>query len=62
MQPTSLVRLGLLHGATVGLALTMGLWMSEVVALFGVPAEHLYPTLSLGSGALVLIGALAGAF
>lgn len=62
MQPTSLVRLGLLHGATVGLALTMGLWMPEVVALFGVPVEHLYPTLALGSGALVLIGALAGAF
>lgn len=61
MQQTSLVRLGLLHGATLGLALTIGLWLPEVVALFGVPLEHFYPTLILGGGALVLIAALAGA-
>lgn len=61
MQQTSLVRLGLLHGATLGLAFISGLWMPEVVALFGVPLEHFYPTFALGGGALVLIAALAGA-
>jgi len=53
-------RISLWHGATLGLALAAGLWLPEVIRLWGVPLRHFYPTLTIGSLALVLIGAGTG--
>jgi hypothetical protein len=53
-------RISLWHGATLGLALAVGLWLPEVIRLWGVPLRHFYPTLAVGSMALGLIGGVTG--
>ena len=53
-------RISLWHGAALGLALAAGLWLPEVIRLWGVPLRHFYPTLAIGSIALVLIGGITG--
>lgn len=64
MSPTrspSLFRLSLLHGSAIGLALAVGLWLPELIRLWGTPLRHLHPTLLLSSLGFLVIGGLAGA-
>lgn len=53
-------RISLWNGAALGFALAVGLWLPEVIRLQGVPLRHFYPTLAIGSIALVLIGGVTG--
>jgi hypothetical protein len=59
-QRRTLIRLGLLNGLLIGLALALGAWGPQVIFLFPVPVRNLFPPLILGCATLALLGALAG--
>ncbi|MFZ1754507.1 MAG: hypothetical protein WBO46_14060 [Caldilineaceae bacterium] len=61
MKQTFRTHLGLWYGATIGLGLSVGLWLPEVIRLWAVPLAHFYPTLIIGVLLIVAITALAGA-
>ncbi len=54
------LRLGLWNGFLIGLALALGTWGVEAVALMGVPLQLLYARLLLGCLMLLLLGGLGG--
>lgn len=54
------LHLGLRNGALIGLALALGAWGPEAIALAGAPLRLLYPGLILGTLALLVLGGLAG--
>lgn len=53
-------RLGLGSGLLIGLALALGTWALDAVALSTAHVRAVYPSLLLGALALTLLGALAG--
>jgi hypothetical protein len=54
------LRLGLWNGFLIGLALALGTWGLEAIALIGVPLQALYARLLLGCLTLLLLGSLGG--
>jgi hypothetical protein len=54
------LRLGLLSGLLMGLALALGTWLPHAIALRGAHIRLLYPPLFLGSLLLILLGGLGG--
>jgi hypothetical protein len=53
-------RLGLRSGLLIGLALALGTWLPQTIALSTAHVRHLLPPFLLGTLALVLLGGLAG--
>ncbi len=53
-------RLGILNGFLIGLALALGAWAAEAVALAQLPLPVQHPSLALGSFLLILVCTLAG--
>ena len=59
-RSASYARLGLLNGALIGLALALGIWLRQVVALAQVPAPLSYPSIVTAVLLLTATGAVAG--
>ena len=54
------LRLGLLNGLLIGLALALGTWALQIFGLATIPARPLYLPLILGGVALLALGGLSG--
>jgi hypothetical protein len=61
MKQAIRTHLGLWNGASIGLGLSAGLWLPEVIRLCGAPLDHFYPTLALGTLLILAITGLTGA-